>query len=359
MGYSKKAIACSSFFKVEVSYRLKVSIIIVNWNGKAHLQTCLDSINVQTFRDFETILVDNGSVDGSLEFVANCYPWVKTVPRTVNHGFAEANNIGFLQASGLYIVTLNNDTLVAPSWLDELVRVADENPRVGMVASRICSYNDHDIIDSLGIHVCRDGMSRGAYRLLSFSKLVIHGTENILLPSACSALYRKEMIDDIGFFDEDFFAYCEDTDIGIRARLAGWGALLASKSVVYHKYSQTSGSFSPLKLYLVERNHYWVVLKNFPLRYVFLLPFITLCRFIYQLRIVLLRDGAGYQFAVSNDKGAYFLALFRGMVDAFKMSPKMIKKRLIFQSKIKLSSRAMARLLRAHRLSFKELLDAG
>ena len=152
---------------------MKISIIIVNWNGKLHLPICLESLKAQTYRDFETILVDNGSADGSLEFVATHYPWVKTVSLPVNQGFAGGNNAGLPLASGNYIIALNNDTQADPRWLEELIRVADDNPTVGMVASRICSYDDHDLIDSLGVKVCCDGMSRGAFRLQRFSELAL------------------------------------------------------------------------------------------------------------------------------------------------------------------------------------------
>src|SRR6185369_12131340 len=270
---------------------VRLSIIIVNWNGRNHLTTCLDSLDNQTFRDFEVILVDNGSTDGSLELVRKRYSWVKLVELPENRGFAAGNNFGLAAAGGEYIVTLNNDTEADPGWLAELVAVADAHPGAGMVASRICSFDDHDRIDSLGFRICRDGMSRGAYRLRRFSGLSIGRVEDILLPSACVALYRRVMVDEIGFFDEDFFAYCEDTDLGLRGRLAGWSAILARDAVVYHKYSGTAGAFSPFKLYLVERNHYWVALKTFPLSMLLLVPFFTLVRFMVQARLVL--AGAG------------------------------------------------------------------
>ena len=338
--------------------RVKSSIIIVNWNGKAHLPDCLESLNAQTFREFETILVDNGSSDGSLEFVVNHYPWVKTVALPANRGFSGGNNAGYLYASGDYITTLNNDTAVEPTWLAELIRVADENPAVGMVASRICSYDDHDVIDSLGVKICSDGMSRGAFRLQCFSDLVLGKTEKILMPSACAALYRRRMIETVGFFDEDFFAYCEDTDLGMRGRLVGWQAMLARDAVVYHKYSQTGGTFSPLKLYLVERNHYWVAFKTFPLTWILALPVATFLRYVEQARLVLASRGTGQQFAVSSSKPANIMALVRGVVGALKMLPKMWAKRRAFAEVRRLGDQDLRQLLRTYKLSFRELFDA-
>ena len=337
---------------------IKVSVIIVNWNGKQHLSACLDSISTQTYRDYEVILVDNGSEDRSVEFVRGNYPWVSVIPLPENRGFAEGNNTGFAKASGEYLVTLNNDTEVEPLWLEELVRVADTYPDVGMVASRICSYEDHDRIDSLGVKICVDGMSRGAHRLQTFSTIALDKVEEVLLPSACAALYKQRMLAEIGFFDEDFFAYCEDTDLGMRGRLTGWRALLAPDAVVYHKYSQTGGTFSPLKIYLVERNHYWVAFKTFPIVCILMLPLTTIRRYMEQMRLILLSRGSGKDFAVSKSKNACAIAFGRGSVDALKMFPKMWTKRRQLARVKRLRERDLRKLLYTYRLSFRELLDA-
>jgi GT2 family glycosyltransferase len=336
-----------------------LSVIIVNWNGRDHLATCLESLTTQTFRDFEVILVDNGSTDDSAEFVREFHPWVKLVELSGNRGFAAGNNVGLAAALGDYIVTLNNDTEADPGWLAELVAVADAHPGAGMVASRICNFADRDRIDSLGVRICRDGMSRGAHRLQRFSALSLDRVEEILFPSACVALYRRTMLDQIGFFDEEFFAYCEDTDLGLRGRLAGWGALLARDAVVWHKYSCTTGAFSPLKLYLVERNHYWAVLKSFPLPLLPLIPLFTLVRFLEQAVAVLAASGSGREFLASGSRGECLLAVLRGIRDAFRTLPIVLSKRARVMRTRRLSNREMMALLKRFRLSFRELLDNG
>ncbi len=338
---------------------VRVSIIIVNWNGRDHLRCCLGSLERQTFREFEAILVDNGSSDDSVAYVREHHPWVTVVPLPDNRGFAGGNNIGLSHAAGEYLVTLNNDTEVDPGWLEELVAVADARPDAGMVASRICNFADRDRVDSLGVRICRDGMSRGAYRLQRFSTLSMARVEDILLPSACVALYRRAMLSETGFFDEAFFAYCEDTDLGLRGRLAGWGAVLARDAVVYHKYSQTAGTFSPLKLYLVERNHYWAALKTFPLPLLLLLPFFTLGRFLVQARLVFAGTGSGGEFLASGARRACITAILRGMRDAFLGIPEVLVKRREAMRTRRLSSRELARLLGIYRMSFRELLDDG
>ena len=333
----------------------KVSILIVNWNGKHHLPDCLDSLALQTFRDFEVVLVDNGSTDGSLDFVRAHYPGVTLVPLDRNTGFSGGNNAALAAAQGEYLVTLNNDTRADPGWLAELVRVAESDPQVGMVASRICSFADPELIDSLGVRICPDGMSRSAARRQRFSSLQLAPVEPILIPTACAALYKRAMIEEIGFFDDDFFAYCEDTDLGLRGRRAGWGALLARDAIVLHKYSGTGGAFSPFKLYLVERNHFWVALKNFPFPWLILLPYYSLLRYLCQARLVAGGAGVGGEFRQSGGKKGLLGALSRGIRDALAGMPRVLRRRR--QSPRRLSSREMAALLRQYRMGFRELLD--
>lgn len=337
----------------------RVSVLIVNWNGRQHLTECLDSLAVQSFRDFEVVLVDNGSVDGSIDYVRGTYPWVKLVALTANTGFAEGNNIAFAHAAGEYLVTLNNDTRVDPSWLQVLVTVADEHPEVGMVGSRICTYVDPERLDSLGVRICADGMSRGALRGARFADLGCPALVPILLPSACAALYRRAMVERIGFFDSAFFAYCEDTDLGLRGRLAGWGALLASDAVVLHKYSQTGGAISPFKLRLVERNHYWVALKTFPLPLLCLVPLMTVGRYFYQGLAFF--SGAWRQSGEGPKSGtkpsALMVALLQGMWEALAGCPMMLAKRRTFQAERRLTATQVRTLFRQYRLSFRELFE--
>ncbi|GFO64799.1 glycosyltransferase family 2 protein [Geomonas paludis] len=337
---------------------MRVSVIIVNWNGLGHLPECLDSLQEQTFGDFETIVVDNGSSDGSLAYLQQRKD-VRLVPLQENVGFAAGNNAALPFARGEYLVTLNNDTKAQPDWLEKLVEVAGRHPEAGMVGCRILSYSEPERIDSLGMAICKDGMSRGNYRGRRFAELAIEPDVEILFPSACVALYRRAMIDEIGFFDGDFFAYCEDSDLGLRGRLAGWQAVLARDAVVYHKYSMTAGSLSPLKLYLVERNHFYAVVKNFPLLLLLTLPLYTLLRYLVQARVVLHGRGTGGEFMTGGSRNECVLALLRGMRDALLALPTLARKRAGVMRHKKISSRDMRRLLRRHSLTFHELLDAG
>ncbi|MBJ6801049.1 glycosyltransferase family 2 protein [Geomonas propionica] len=335
---------------------MRVSVIIVNWNGLGHLPECLDSLQQQTFRDFEVIVVDNGSSDGSVSYLKQ-RPEVRLVPFQENVGFAAGNNATLPVSRGEYLITLNNDTKAEPDWLEKLVRVADRHPEAGMVGCRIMNYHERERVDSLGMAICSDGMSRGNFRGRRFAELAVEDEAEILFPSACVALYRRAMVDEIGFFDGDFFAYCEDSDLGLRGRLAGWQALLARDAVVYHKYSMTAGSLSPLKLYLVERNHFYAVLKNFPLVLLVLLPLYTLLRYLVQARVVLRGKGTGGEFMASGSRNDCILALLRGMRDALLALPTLLRKRAEVMRHKKLSNRETLRLLKRHQLTFHELLD--
>ncbi len=339
----------------------RVSIIIVNWNGISFLPTCLDSLLRQTYRDFETILVDNGSNDGSIELIRGSYPWVKLVLLPGNSGFSGGNNEGLKHAAGVYIVVLNNDTEAEQDWLAEMVAVADAHPSAGQIGCRICSMHDHDLIDSLGHGVCSDGMTRGRFRLKKWTALAARfdPVSEMLFGTACVSLYRRAALDQVGFFDDDMFAFAEDSDLGLRLRWGGWQALLATAAVVYHKYSGTGGVFSPFKLYLVERNHYWVAIKNFPLSMLLMVPFYTLVRYLVQLKVTLSGKGSGGDFLASGSMREILVALLKGIRDALIGLPEMFAKRRVIMKSARISSGEMRALLNQYRMTFHELLDIG
>lgn len=339
----------------------RVSIIIVNWNGVKHLPTCLNALMRQNYRDFETIVVDNGSGDGSLELLQQGYPWVKVIRLARNTGFSGGNNEGLKHAVGEFIVVLNNDTEVEPSWLAKLVAAADANPDAGQVGCRICSMDDHDLIDSLGHGVCPDGMTRGRFRMQRWSEVGnnFRPVDEMFFGTACVSLYRRTAIDEVGFYDDDMFAIGEDSDLGLRLRWYGWDAVLATDAVVYHKYSATSGVFSPFKLYLVERNHYWVAMKNFPLSMLLLVPFYTVIRYLVQAQVVLGGKGSGGEFAASGSKWPIIKALLKGTWDALQGMPLMLAKRRSIMRNARKAPAEMRALMKKYRMTFHELLDVG
>ena len=333
-----------------------VSVIIVNWNGEKFLDICLSSLRVQTYHNFEVIVVDNASTDNSIKFLEENYlKFVRIIKNRDNFGFAKGNNIGIQAAKGEFIVTLNNDIQADSRWLEELLKAAQSNEKIGMCAPKIRSFYRRDIIDSVGVNIYWDGMSRGRGRLKKdFGQY--DNDRDILIPSACAALYKRKMLDEIGLFDEDFFAYCEDTDLGLRGRLAGWGCLLVPSAVVYHLYSSTSGKYSPFKAFMVERNHIWVALKIFPVPVLLMFPFFTFFRLVIQslsaFRYFSKKD-------IRSDKLFKLripFGILKAYVSVFRTLPTILKKRKIVWAKKKISNAEIYHWFRRFGLSVKDLV---
>jgi hypothetical protein len=240
-----------------------VAVIILNWNGRRFLETCLSSVSAQTYRDVEVVLVDNGSSDGSVSFVRERFPHVRLIANEGNRGFAAANNQAMRATDSEFVVTLNNDTEVSPDWLDELVRAADTGPRVGACASRMLFAHRPTMINSAGIALDRAGI---AWDWRGGELDDPQEREPVEVFGACAgaALYRRSMLDEIGLFDEDFFAYLEDVDLAWRAQWAGWRALSVPTARVLHYHSGTSVEGSPFKNRLLGRNKVWLIAKNYP-----------------------------------------------------------------------------------------------
>lgn len=237
-----------------------VAVIIVNWNGRHWLERCLPPLQRQTYQDFEVVVVDNNSEDGSVRWLAEQWPDVRVLAQSENTGFSLANNIGIRATSGKHVVTLNNDTRVEPTWLAELVGAA-AGAEVGMVAPCIVQWREPTLLDSAGIEVDRAGIAWQRGWNHPVSALSVAG--EVFGPSAAAALYRRTMLEQIGLFDEDFFAYYEDVDLAWRARQAGWRCHYTPEAKVAHWHSATAATMGTRKLYLTSRNKIWTLLKNY------------------------------------------------------------------------------------------------
>jgi GT2 family glycosyltransferase len=241
----------------------RVSVIIVNWNGRQFLEPCLHSVEAQTFRDFEVIVVDNNSTDGSAELLERDFGWVRLIRNTDNKGFAAANNQGIAASAAPFVATLNNDTRPEPGWLSALVEAMKSDPGVGACASKMLFADRPGIINSAGIAMDRAGI---AWDRLGGSRDRPDDTAPQEVFGACAgaALYRRTMLEQIGLFDADFFAYLEDVDLAWRAQAAGWRALYVPSARVTHHHSGTSIEGSPFKSRLLGRNKVWLLAKNYP-----------------------------------------------------------------------------------------------
>ena len=241
-----------------------VSVVILNYNGFQFLDDCLEALQGQEVDGgFETIFVDNASSDGSAKHVRERYPWVRVVDAGTNLGFAAGNNLGFSVARGRHIVMLNNDTKVRPGWLKALVAAADSDESVGAVSSKLLFMNPPGTIQNAGVLMLSDGSGgdRG-FREKDIGQF--ESRQEVFGACGAGALYRREMLEDVGGLDATFFMYYEDTDLSWRMRLAGWKVLYEPTAVVDHVHAGSSGEWSPMFTFHVDRNRLFMIIKNAP-----------------------------------------------------------------------------------------------
>lgn len=239
-----------------------VEVIIINWNGKKFLKGCLDGLKRQTFQDFSIVLVDNGSIDGSVYYVQQNYPEVKIVDLERNTGFCKANNLAVRFVASKYVALLNNDAVPHPDWLNCLMKSMESNPDAGFAASKMLYYENPKTIDRAGDSYTRAGAGLLRGRGKRTDKYNKH--EWIFGASAGAAIYRLDMIKKTGLFDEDFFLLYEDVDLSFRAQLQGYKCIYVPDAVVYHKASGTIGYDSAISVYYSHRNLEWVYIQNMP-----------------------------------------------------------------------------------------------
>ncbi len=331
-----------------------VSIITLNMNGRKYLEVCLPSIRKQSYPNIETIVVDNGSTDDSADFISKNFPEVKLIKNSKNLGFGGGNNIGIKTARGNYIFILNNDTELDINCVAELYKGINKSPKVGMCATKILSYFDRQMIDNIGHLLYYDGLNRGKGRLEP-DKGQYNKIAEAFYPSGCAAFYRKEAIDEAGPFDEDFFLYGDDTELGLRCRFLDWQCLYIPTAIVYHMYSATAGKYTPLKAKLVERNRIWVAVKLFPFPLLLLNPFFALIRYIYQAYGALCGKGAAGKFTEEFSKAQLIKILLIANLEALLGIPRMIKKRKIIQKTKKINNKQFYQWLNKFGISIKEL----
>ena len=254
-----------------------ISIIIVNWNGQRYLETCLPTVFAQDFTDFSVILVDNGSTDNSLAYVRKHFPQVRVIQNAANLGFAAANNQGMRASNSEFVALLNNDTQVAAGWLTSLLQAMASDPAVGMCAAKMVLTEQPGVIDSAGIALDRSGIAWGIAGGQMEGAAEVNCPAEVFGASGGATLYRRTMLDEIGLFDEDFFAYLEDVDLAWRAQWAGWKCLYVPTATVLHLHSATSKQIPHFKSRLLGRNKLWLLCKNYPFpQIVWYLPIILL-----------------------------------------------------------------------------------
>ena len=252
----------------------EVSVIIPNFNGMAYLDGVLSGLECQTVRNFEVILVDNGSSDGSCAFVASSYPWVHMIELPENFGFCKAVNEGLKASRAPYVLLLNNDIEVTPDFIEEMLAAIRRHKKAFSCAARMIQFHDRDRLDDAGNYYCALGWAyaRGKGKDIH----TCEKEEKIFASCAGAAIYRRKIFEKIGYFDEEHFAYLEDMDVGYRARINGYENWYAPKAMVYHVGSGTSGSrYNHFKTRYSSRNNVYLIYKNMPLLQIILnLPFL-------------------------------------------------------------------------------------
>lgn len=241
----------------------RVAIIIVNHNGVRFLPRCLTSLQAQSYPDFEVIVVDNASTDSSVQLVRDRFPEVRLIDAGRNLGFAAGSNLGIRSTDARLIATLNNDTWVEPDWLANLVQIMHSDARIGTCASKMLFANRPDIINSAGVAVNVAGIAWDRLGGSVDGHAAAQPTD-VFAACAGAALYRRQMLDDVGLFDPEFFIYLEDVDLSWRGQLRGWRTVYVPAARVYHVHSATSRESSPLKNFHLARNRIWMVVKNYP-----------------------------------------------------------------------------------------------
>jgi GT2 family glycosyltransferase len=254
------------YYKIGVSLMEKVFIVIPNWNGKDTLPACLDSLLAQT-QKARILVVENGSTDGSLDFLHSNYPQIDLVVNTRNLGFAGGVNSGIKRATELgakYVALFNNDAVADKNWLKELIQALDNHTEAGSATCKLLSA-DKKHIDSTGDFYTTWGLPYPRGRGEPASDKYDTETE-VFGASGGASLYRVKMLQEIGLFDEDFFAYYEDVDLSFRAQLAGWKVIYVPEAEAYHQQGVTSGKIKGFTTYQTFKNYPMLLIKNVPFR---------------------------------------------------------------------------------------------
>lgn len=316
---------------------MKTAVLIVNFNGKQYLAECLDSLLAQTKRPDTIVVVENGSTDGSLEFLRERYPQVTVLNQELNLGFAEGNNVGikWLRSTAApdAVALVNNDTKAEPGWLAALVAALESDAQLGSAASRMLYASDPGRINNAGDMPLRDGTGVARGRHLATNDF----GEDAEVFGACAgaAIYRMKALEDAAmdgdFFDPDYFAYNEDVDLSWRLRKRGWKCRYVADARILHHHSATSGRYSTWILFHGERNRCWTLIKNFSWWIILVSPFYTMARYC----MIMMGPGGGEHGTAANYRKRFSIfailgTLIEAWMSALASAPRMLAKRWQF-----------------------------
>ena len=242
----------------------EVTVVIPNYNGIGYLKDCLDTLREQTYRDYEVLLIDNGSGDGSLAFAEEHYPWVKVLPLDRNYGFCGAVNAGIRAAQTPYVFLLNNDTKLHPDCIEELMIMMHSHPNCFSCSALMIKMSEPDRLDDAGDYYCALGWAYALGKDRPCAKYL--KPRKVFAACGGASMYRRQVFERIGMFDEAHFAYLEDIDVGYRAQIYGYENWYCPDAIVWHVGSATSGSrYNEFKIRHSSRNNIYMIYKNMPL----------------------------------------------------------------------------------------------
>lgn len=298
----------------------KVSIVIPCWNKCELTRNCLLSLKEQVFKDYLIYVVDNGSSDGTVNMVKDEFPDVIRIENKKNLGFAGGVNSGIVKTKGEYVVLLNNDTEVDPMWLQHLVDVMDDNLQYSFGSSMALQFNNRDIIDTVGDGYTLYGLG---FKIAGYERDEgqFSAPFEVMCGAGVAPIYRKKMLDQIGLFDEDFFAYMEDVDISLRAQLAGYRGVSIPMAKVYHMVSMTSGGdISAFSMRMTVKNSICIFAKTIPgILLFFMIPLMLMAQIVLLYQVFITNKNPGFR--------KYIRYYFIGWIDGIKLIPKMISRR--------------------------------
>jgi len=326
-------------------------VVIPTLSAGPRLLECVESLSRQTRRDFEVIVVDNSGQ--GLVRRNRTAPGARIIENARNAGFGGAVNQGWRASRTPYVATLNDDAVAHPNWLDAMVRALDSRPDAGMCASQVRFFGEPRL-DSAGMLVAADGSSK--QRGFGRPPEDFPVAEETLFPSGSAALYRRTMLEELGGFDDGFFLYCEDTDLGLRARWAGWKCLYVPAAVVEHHYSHSAGQASGLKAYYVERNRLFVLAKNFPGRLLLAAPLVSLARYFWHAWYILKGQGSAARFRAEGNAGPKMIwYVVRAHAALLAHGPRLWRQRRAIRAGARITPAIFRHLLRGHSISARRL----
>lgn len=333
----------------------RVSAVVVNLNGGELLSECLDSLLAQTWTDLEVIVVDNGSDAREVEAIeARFGDRIQLIRNDKNEGFARANNQAFEKARGEWLFLLNNDAAADRDCVEKLMECVRDRPGVGMLACRVVQYESPNFFDSAGLLLYPDGTCRprgwGEKDLGQYDR-----ADEVLAPHGAAAALHRSMVDEVGAFDEDYFCYLEDLDLGMRGQLAGWTCWYVPDARVRHRKSRTAGNYSKFKAYHVERNRIWNAVKLLPRFILLISPLFTLNRYLMQGYAAATQRGISGDFVKEYSALQLVVVLVRAYSAALWRLPRMLRRRGEIDARRKLTKDEWYQLVSRFKLDAIEL----